>query len=157
MRKDQIFVLLLIVLLPLSGCMDGAIGDADAQDSTEGDTTVVNNYYYNNTTTSVIHPEVITFHILEGENLTLDFDGSFTYRIDTIHKAMPNGNNGVYWRANQDSVWGTQMTCDNVQIIENGYVYHETYLPVLPNQQCDFTINGNSELIIVFSNATFSQ
>ena len=29
MRKDQIFVLLLIILLPLSGCMDGAIGAAD--------------------------------------------------------------------------------------------------------------------------------
>ena len=52
MRKDQIFVLLLIILLPLSGCMDGAIGDADAQDSTEEDGTVVN-YYYNNTTNHV--------------------------------------------------------------------------------------------------------
>ena len=52
MRKDQIFVLLLIVLLPLSGCMDGAIGDADAQDSTEEEAAVVN-YYYNNTTNHV--------------------------------------------------------------------------------------------------------
>ena len=51
MRKDQIFVLLLIVILPLSGCVDGTIGDADAQDATEeNSTTVVNNYYYNNTT-----------------------------------------------------------------------------------------------------------
>ena len=32
--------------------MDGAIGDADAQDSTEEDGTVVN-YYYNNTTNHV--------------------------------------------------------------------------------------------------------
>ena len=54
MRKDQIFVLLLIVLLPLSGCTDGTIGDADAQDSTEEDATVVNNYY-NNTTNHVQH------------------------------------------------------------------------------------------------------
>ena len=53
MRKDQIFVLLLIVILPLSGCVDGTIGDADAQDATEeNSTTVVNNYYYNNTTIS---------------------------------------------------------------------------------------------------------
>ena len=53
MRKDQIFVLLLIVLLPLSGCMDGAIGDADAQDSsgsTSGNTTVINYYNYTNIT-----------------------------------------------------------------------------------------------------------
>jgi len=52
MRKDQIFVLLLIVILPLSGCVDGTIGDTEAQDATEeNSTTVVNNYYYNNTTT----------------------------------------------------------------------------------------------------------
>ena len=40
MRNDQIFVLLLIVLLPMSGCFDGGgIGDADAQDSTNDDST----------------------------------------------------------------------------------------------------------------------
>jgi hypothetical protein len=52
MRKDQIFVLLLIVILPLSGCVDGAIGDADAQDSTESNGTNIVNNYYNNTTLS---------------------------------------------------------------------------------------------------------
>ena len=53
MRNDQIFVLLLVVLLPMSGCFDGGgVGEADAQDSTEEDTTVVN-YYYNNTTNNV--------------------------------------------------------------------------------------------------------
>jgi len=53
MRNDQIFVLLLVVLLPLSGCFDGGgVGEAEgAQDSdeTSGGTTVVN-HYYNNTT-----------------------------------------------------------------------------------------------------------
>ena len=29
MRNDQIFVLLLVILLPLSGCFDGAVGDAE--------------------------------------------------------------------------------------------------------------------------------
>ena len=55
MRNDQIFVLLLVVLLPMSGCFDGGgVGEAEgAQDSDEasGGTTVVN-HYYNNTTTS---------------------------------------------------------------------------------------------------------
>jgi len=32
MRKDQIFVLLLVILLPLSGCFDGAVGEAEAHD-----------------------------------------------------------------------------------------------------------------------------
>jgi len=56
MRNDQIFVLLLVVLLPMSGCFDGGtagVGEAEgAQDSGgASETTVVNNYY-NNTTTS---------------------------------------------------------------------------------------------------------
>jgi len=38
MRKDQIFVLLLIVLLPLSGCMEGAIGVAEgAEDENDSE------------------------------------------------------------------------------------------------------------------------
>ena len=58
MRKDQIFVLLLVILLPLSGCFDGAVGDADAEEDTG--MTVINNYY-NNTTT--IMPNLDT-HVL---------------------------------------------------------------------------------------------
>jgi len=55
MKTDRIFVLLLVVLLPLSGCFDGSTtGDAegaDAADDSSESTTVINNYY-NNTTTS---------------------------------------------------------------------------------------------------------
>ena len=47
MRNDQIFVLLLVILLPMSGCFDGAVGDAEADEESEGPT-VINNYYYNN-------------------------------------------------------------------------------------------------------------
>ena len=32
MRNDQIFVLLLVILLPMSGCFDGAVGDAGGTD-----------------------------------------------------------------------------------------------------------------------------
>ena len=35
MRNDQIFVLLLVILLPMSGCFDGAVGDAEGTDDTE--------------------------------------------------------------------------------------------------------------------------
>ena len=44
MRKDQIFVLMLVIFLPLTGCFGDAIGEAEAEEETEG-TTVVNNYY----------------------------------------------------------------------------------------------------------------
>jgi hypothetical protein len=55
MRNDQIFVLLLVVLLPMSGCFDaGSVGEAEgAQDSTDAlGTTIVNNYYNNTTSNS---------------------------------------------------------------------------------------------------------
>ena len=35
MRNDQIFVLMLVVLLPMSGCFDGAVGDAEGTDDTD--------------------------------------------------------------------------------------------------------------------------
>ena len=37
MRKDQIFVLLLIFLLPMSGCFGGLVGDAEAEDEENDD------------------------------------------------------------------------------------------------------------------------
>ena len=55
MRNDQIFVLLLVVLLPLSGCMDNAVGEVEGTEDVESTSTVVNNTtvvnnYYNQTT-----------------------------------------------------------------------------------------------------------
>ena len=35
MRKDQIFVLLLVFLLPMTGCFGGIVGDAEADDDDE--------------------------------------------------------------------------------------------------------------------------
>ena len=50
MRNDQIFVLLLVVLLPLSGCFDaGSIGEAEGTEDSTTEATVVNNYYNNMT------------------------------------------------------------------------------------------------------------
>ena len=38
MRNDQIFVLLLVVLLPMSGCMDAAVGDVEGTEDAESTT-----------------------------------------------------------------------------------------------------------------------
>ena len=37
MRKDQIFVLLLVFLLPMTGCFGGIVGDAEADDDDNDD------------------------------------------------------------------------------------------------------------------------
>jgi hypothetical protein len=48
MRKDQIFVLILVIFLPLTGCFGNSVGEAEADENGEG-TTVINNYYNNST------------------------------------------------------------------------------------------------------------
>ena len=35
MRNDQIFVLMLVILLPMSGCFNGAVGEAEAEEDSE--------------------------------------------------------------------------------------------------------------------------
>ena len=73
MKTDRIFVLLLVVMLPLSGCFDDAVGDAEAAEDDTGttvnhynNTTVINHHYHNNTTTNtnVIQntPVVMSIH-----------------------------------------------------------------------------------------------
>ena len=52
MKSNRFFVLMLVVLLPMSGCFDDAVGDAEGADDSSG-TTVVNNY--NNTTVVTNH------------------------------------------------------------------------------------------------------
>jgi hypothetical protein len=52
MTTDRLFVILLVMLIPMTGCF-GAIDNADAEDN-DDETTIVNNYYYNNTTTMMM-------------------------------------------------------------------------------------------------------
>ena len=59
MTTDRLFVILLVMLIPMTGCF-GAVGDADAEDN-DDETTIVNNYYYNNTTTTMMMEEIEYF------------------------------------------------------------------------------------------------
>jgi hypothetical protein len=92
MKTDRIFVLLLVVLLPMSGCFDDAVGDAegadDADNSDSGDT-ITNTAGYN-------HPPVISAEItgsitfsegsdcttngiqVEARHAMTDWDGNIT-------------------------------------------------------------------------------
>ena len=61
MTTDRLFVIMLVMLIPMTGCF-GAVDNADAQDDTVENTseTIVNNYY-NNTTTIVDTPIIEKF------------------------------------------------------------------------------------------------
>jgi hypothetical protein len=89
MKTDRVFVLLLVVLLPLSGCFDGSVGDADAADDSSESTTVINNYYNNTTVvnmTSVIPDyKYVTFdeELNNGnwDNMTITNEETNTLRV----------------------------------------------------------------------------
>lgn len=63
MRNDQIFVLLLVILLPMSGCFDGAVGDAEGSDDSDSGGTTTNTAGQN-------HPPVISASITGSIELT---------------------------------------------------------------------------------------
>ena len=53
MRNDQIFVLLLVILLPMSGCFDGAVGDATAEDDEISLGSTITHHEYSNGTIQI--------------------------------------------------------------------------------------------------------
>ena len=63
MKNDRIFILLLVILLPLTGCLD-AVGEVDADSEENSGSSTVNNYY-NNTTIELDGPiyEYLTFEV----------------------------------------------------------------------------------------------
>ena len=66
MRNDQIFVLLLVILLPMSGCFDGAVGDAEGTDDSNSGSSVINNYY--NNSTSLQEPALQHIYSVSSDN-----------------------------------------------------------------------------------------
>ena len=150
MRNDQIFVLLLVVLLPLTGCFDGGgIGDAEAQDTSSGDDS-------SSADTVVTMPAVMTISINEGQTQTITLNGT-TLLLETVHKQDGSG----YWRTNQYSV-EMSMTCDNGFSMDRFWLGggNNEYLPNLPNVECDIEMNtqpANSETPQTATILTFSE
>jgi hypothetical protein len=82
MRNDQIFVLLLVVLLPLSGCFDGGgVGEAEGahdSDATSGTGTPLYHQFSNGTIVITTNPnEVVEVISLDAVRPSGGFDGRF--------------------------------------------------------------------------------
>jgi hypothetical protein len=86
MKTDRVFVLLLVILLPMTGCIDVS-DNAGAEDSTESsnDGMTVVNHYYNNTTTIVQQQEPDLVH----EYLSWDEVANWSLTLE--------GNQAVEW------------------------------------------------------------
>ena len=90
MRKDQIFVLMLVILLPMSGCFDGAIGEAEGNEEDQTSTTVVNNYYNNS-----VNQEPIIYGGFGSCSHECWYDGDVYHsyvRVTDLFSVDPDGN-----------------------------------------------------------------
>ena len=86
MRNDQIFVLLLVFLLPMSGCLENGIGEAEAEEvdssSTENMLPVI--YGSISLTASCPTPGASCstnewiYPVLAGNTMVIDYDGNVT-------------------------------------------------------------------------------
>ena len=143
MRNDQIFVLLLVVLLPLSGCMDNAVGEVEGTVDAETNTTVVNNYY-NNTTNSQNSPPVISGFVTYGDfwdsdqntllenvfvstSVAWDYDGEIiAFGVDWTMDGIIDANftddydQYLYRYLNTTGDWINPQSYDDVQQGRNG-------------------------------------
>ena len=138
MTTDKLFILMLVILLPLTGCLDIA-DTAEAEDSDE-----------ENTTTTM--PMVHSLHIEAGANATLDFDGTTTMKLETIY------HNGYGSQAPSvtGQAYNFDMTCNGTLMINDGHLVSKEYLPVLGGQLCTVVITATSEYFLVFSEASLS-
>ena len=129
MRNDQIFVLLLVILLPMSGCFDGGgIGTAEADSESENnDTTEVFTSY------SSISPQ--NMRVGDGGNYgTIIWE--YLFSINTTSNegleiiSVSSAVNG-YYHENYDNSNRTRTTFGQLYVISNcesGHVWNNTAL-----------------------------
>ena len=122
MKTDRIFVLLLVVMLPMSGCFDDAVGDAEAEEDSS-ETTVINNYYNNSTTVIQQTPEIISIGgLIESVAHTGTTIPYYVTMINTsageliqLHEANAQqvGNYSLGWWLTDTISIAVQSTCDS--------------------------------------------
>ena len=123
MRSDQIFVLMLVVLLPMSGCFDGAVGDAEAEEESE-ETTVVKNYYYNNTTVENTY-----------QNITQILDPT-TYYMNGYFNYATNYNISDWSDTSVHSEWHDVFTI-NQSVNEKVTINSLNYVVLVNYSECE--------------------
>ena len=137
MTTDKVFILLLVIMLPLTGCMD-MTDNAEAETDSTTDTV---------TSLPMIH----SLHIEENSNATLYFDGTSTMKIETIYF-----HDADYLQATSTLFWG-YMTCEDNNTLQVR-LSSDSYLPVLGGQECSLLIEPTSnEVIILFSEANLAS
>ena len=155
MKPDKVFILLLVILLPLTGCIDVS-DNADAQDSTTPQDQTTDSV-------STTMPAVVSLNIGAENTHTEVFNGT-TLKVESVHYEYTDpecsSNCPITWRPGNAVYYS--MTCEDGFSISNGYVGAGTFLPVLGGQECTVEFNptnynGNDRgTIVIFSVASLS-
>ena len=145
MRKDQIFVLMLVILLPMSGCFDGAIGEAEAdEDSGE---------YTENEYQDVIR----TVYIGPGDVVNITLDGNTTLElVSGLRTVTSDTESDAYWYVDMDLFYF--MHCEGYNFPNNHFRLNaeSLYAANLPDTICYLELdttshNSNYEYYYIFS------
>ena len=151
MTTDKLFILLLVILLPLTGCLDIA-DSAEAEESDDDD----------NITTSL--PMVRSLHIEANSNYTMTFLGDTTLKLEHAHSGVrdpdcgggDDGNNEhcpVTWSA---VVLPFEMVCDSFSM-NSSHLRFTYFVPVLGDETCVVTFtSGDYDIVAHFTEASLS-
>jgi hypothetical protein len=140
MTTDKVFILLLVIMLPLTGCLD-VTDTAEAEESDE-ETTIVNNYY-NNTTTIVqsVEPEMVHMYVYTQNNTVgfITINENQTIEWLSTSSLMDAGNGGFY--AGVGTVQITEVSC----IDSNSGSYGNTGagFAIKGQGECTYTLETN--------------
>ena len=122
MRNDQIFVLLLVVLLPMSGCFGGAVGDAEGAENESS--TIVNNYYNN---TTLVQPETTPlYHQFSNGTIVITTNPNEVVEVISLDAVRPSGSFvqnspflGPYYSESWTSTWDAFVNINCTMIDDN--------------------------------------
>ena len=142
MRNDQIFVLLLVILLPLSGCFENTVGDVEAEESNDNEEVAI----------SESSESVFTIFIEQNSPVTITVNGTTLMLLE--HWVESGDNNPKTW----DQIGWVKYTieCEGgfsfTDYVELSYAYSDVILPTVPNEECDITMDGENSLdrVVIF-------
>ena len=142
MTTDKLFILLLVVLLPLTGCLDtvepaGAESNDDDDDSIEA---------------IVQSPDVYSLHLQENTNATIVLNGT-TLILEQVWRA--SSEDGGIWMPSSAAT-DIVMDCDDGTHMD-AWIWgssNDVYLPITGGTECTVTFypdNDAPETILIFS------
>jgi len=148
MTTDKVFILLLVILLPITGCID-TTDNAEAQEEPDSTTVDIS------TEVSTL-PTVYSLYLEKGTVATFDFDGNETWRLESIsvlYDVGAQGNDG-----NVGSYGYFDMNCSGSLLVDNGRLMTGYYLPVLGGESCSIEFTAvQMGYILTFSKANLES